>query len=379
ATPAYSFTNAFTGLNGTAGDPNGNPVASFLLGYPSLGVIQTYSNTGQIDWWQGYYVNDTFQVSRKLTVNVGVRWELPGVWAVRHDSGTTMLLGAPDPLSKTTGLNLVGQQALLNSSLYPDRHIMNRNFHLFSPRAGIAYRLNEKTVIRAGFGRSILPLSIQLGTSGSSSPVNVALTTMNSSANGFTPNDTTSNPFPNGILTPMGRNPLYVNNIEGNSMNGGIPDAKFPDSLQWNFAIGRQLPGNSSLDVSYSGNKGTHLAVGNINLNQLPNQYLSMGAALVSTVPNPFFGKLPAGANSTLTGPTIRAGQLLRPFPQYINVTLASPYVGNAIYNSLQAKYQKRFNAGGTILVSYAWSKLIGTADGLSGFLESQVGGIQDY
>ena len=375
---AFTFTNAFTGLNGQASDPNGNGYASFVLGTPSLGVFQVYSNTNQRDWWQGYFVNDTFQVNRKLTLNMGLRWELPGVWYVGHDSGTTMLLNAPDPLSKTTGLNLVGQQALLNSDLYPDRHVLDRNFGLFSPRVGIAYRLNDKTVIRMGAGRSFLPSSISLGTSGSSSPVNVALTTMNSGQN-FIPGDYTSNPFPNGVLKPLGRNPAYINNIEGNSMNGAVANAKYPESLQWNFTIGRQLSKDSSLEISYAGNKGTHLSTGNQNLNQLSDQYNSVGADLVKQVPNPFFGKLPAGANSTLTGATIRAGQLLRPFPQYINVTNASPYTGNAIYNSLQAKYQKRFNAGGTILVSYAWSKLIGNADGLSGFLESQVGSVQNW
>jgi hypothetical protein len=243
---------------------------------------------------------------------------------------------------------------------------------------GIAYRLNDKTVIRAGAGRSFLPLAISLGTSGSSSPVNVALTTMNSGQN-FVPGDYTSNPFPNGVLKPYGRNPLYINNIEGNSMSGGVAGAKYPESLQWNFTIGRQLSNSSSVEISYAGNKGTHLSTGNQNLNELPDQYLSLGSALVNTVTNPFFGKLPAGANSTFTGATIRAGQLLKPFPQYVNVTNASPYTGNAIYNALQAKYQKRFNAGGTILVSYAWSKLIGNADGLSGFLESQVGAVQDW
>jgi hypothetical protein len=104
-----------------------------------------------------------------------------------------------------------------------------------------------------------------------------------------------------------------------------------------------------------------------------------MGAALVNQVPNPFFGKLPSTANSSLTGATIRAGQLLRPYPQFIGVGNGSPYTGNAIYNALQMKYQKRFNQGGTILLSYAWSKLIGNADGLSGFLESQVGSVQDW
>jgi hypothetical protein len=379
---AFTFTNAFTGLNGQASDPNGNGYASFVLGAASSGVFQIYSNTYQTDIWQGYFVNDTFQVNRKLTVTMGLRWELPGVWSVGRDNGTTLLLDAPDPLSKTTGLNLVGQQVLLNSAQFSDRHTLNRNFHLFEPRVGIAYRLNDKTVIRMGAGRSFLPLSISLGTSGSSSPVNVALTTMQNSVNGsgFIPLNYASNPYPNNsVLRPFGHDPAFVNNLIGNTLNGAVYTAKFPEALQWNFTIGRQLPRNSSLEVAYAANKGTHISTGNQALNQLSDQYLSMGADLVTAVPNPFFGKLPSTANNSLTGATIRKGQLLRPFPQYTGVTNASPYTGNSSYNSLQAKYQKRFDQGGTILVSYAWSKLIGNADGLSGFLESQVGSVQDW
>jgi hypothetical protein len=375
---AYTYSNAQTSLNGVGGDPNGNAVASFLIGYPSQGLVQTYHYTNQIDFWQGYYFNDTFQVSRKLTLNFGVRWELPGVWTVGRDLGTVLLPGAPDPLAKTTGLPLKGQLVLVNSDQYPDRHIQDRNFHLFTPRIGIAYRLNDKTVIRTGFARVYLPLSLALGRSGSSSPVNVALTTMNASANGFTPSDSTANPFPNGILFPTGRNPGFSSNLEGNSISGSIPGDPLPQSNQWNFAIARQLTTNSSLDISYSGNKGTHLPTVNINLNQLPDQYLSMGSALLTQVPNPFFGKLPALANSALTGQTIRAGNLLKPFPQYTNVTAASPYSGDAIYNSLQAKYQMRFNGGGSLLLTYAWSKLIGNADGLFTFLEVGSGGFQN-
>src|SRR5580692_5293729 len=104
-----------------------------MLGFPSQGLLQTYLYTGELDEYQGYYFNDTFQVNRQLTLNYGVRWELPGVWTARHDNGTVLLPGVPDPLAKTTGLPLTGQLGLLNSSLYPDNHVQNRNFHLFTP------------------------------------------------------------------------------------------------------------------------------------------------------------------------------------------------------------------------------------------------------
>lgn len=378
---AFTFTSAFTSATGLSGDPTGQAFASFMLGTPASGLLQTYLYTGELDYYQGYYFTDTFQVNRKLTLNYGVRWELPGVWTANRDNGTVVLPYAPDPLSKAAGLPLVGQLALLNSPLYPDRHVQNRNFHMFSPRLGIAYRWNDQTVIRLSFARSYLPTSIALSQAPTTSPVNVALTTMNATVNGFTPVDTLSNPYPLGVLQPYGHNQSFTNAVEGNTITGGIPGSPFPHANQWNFSIGRQLGKSASLDVSYSGNHGTHLNPGNgtVNINAIPDQYDSLGhTALTTNVPNPFFGILPALANSTLTGKTIRAGQLLKPSPQYINISNASDYAGNSSYNSLQAKFQYRLSSGVTLLGSYAWSKLLGNADSPFTFLETQQGGIQD-
>jgi hypothetical protein len=96
---------------------------------------------------------------------------------------------------------------------------------------------------------------------------------------------------------------------------------------------------------------------GSVDINQLPDQYDSLGQALISQVPNPLQSSvLPGG---TLASTTIMEGQLLRPFPEYQNVGIPSYFVGNSTYNSLQAKFQKRLFAGGTIAAAYTWSKLI--------------------
>jgi hypothetical protein len=92
---------------------------------------------------------------------------------------------------------------------------------------------------------------------------------------------------------------------------------------------------------------------------------------------NPLANKLSSG--SAYNGTTVAQGQLLRPFPQFNAVTETSWDGGNSIYHSLQASYRKRFHAAGTVLVSYTWSKVIGTVDSTTGFLENNaVGGIQD-
>jgi hypothetical protein len=378
---AFTFTSGFTSATGLSGDPTGQAFASFLLGTPSQGLLQTYLYTGELDYYQGYYFNDTFQVNRKLTVNYGVRWELPGVWWARHDNGTVLLPGAPDPLAKAAGLPLTGQLGLLNSSVYQDTHVQNRNFHLFTPRVGVAYRWDDRTVFRVGFARSYLPTSLTLSQAPTTSPVNVALTTMNNTVDGFRPVDTLSNPYPNGVIQPYGHNQAGIAAVEGNSISGGVPSSPFPQSNQWNFSIGRQISKSASLDVSYSGSHGTHLdpVNGAININAVPDQYDALGhTALTTNVPNPFYGLLPTLANSALTGKTIRAGQLLKPYPQFVNVSNASSYEGSATYNSLQLKFQQRLASGVTILGSYAWSKLTGNADSPFTFLEDKQGAIQD-
>jgi hypothetical protein len=106
-----------------------------------------------------------------------------------------------------------------------------------------------------------------------------------------------------------------------------------------------------------------------------------MGQALLTQVPNPFFGTITNGA---LSNATVNVGQLLRPYPQYQNVLIPFWNVGNSTYNSLQARFEKRFgNSGGTLMVNYTWSKLlsdIGTASVIGTFaLPSGTSGIQDW
>ena len=102
-----------------------------------------------------------------------------------------------------------------------------------------------------------------------------------------------------------------------------------------------------------------------IDINQLPDQYNSLGQALLTQVANPFAGQvLPGG---TLASSTINAGQLLRPYPEYQNIGIPSYFVGFSNYESLQATFQRRLGAGGTINVAYTWSKLLSNTDSIAG------------
>jgi hypothetical protein len=129
---------------------------------------------------------------------------------------------------------------------------------------------------------------------------------------------------------------------------------------QWNFAVQRELMKNMVVEVAYAGSKITHVGIPDTNVNQLTAEQLALGPALLTRVPNPFFGQIPR--SSSLGDPTIPVGQLLKPFPRFTNVTFYRNNVGNTNYNALQAKLEQRFTNGLSFLVSYTRSKLIDEA-----------------
>src|SRR6201992_2021263 len=118
ASGIFSFNNAFTSQNATTSSPTGNAFASFLLGTPATGSVGTAIRSGVVNDYRALYNNDTYQMTRRLNLTVGLRWELPGMYTEKKDRLTELLPNAPDPLSQKTGLNLKGQLALVNSTAY---------------------------------------------------------------------------------------------------------------------------------------------------------------------------------------------------------------------------------------------------------------------
>ena len=100
ASGTFSFNNAFTSANATTSSPTGNGYASFLLGTPASGSIGTASRTGVVDGYRALYINDTYQMSRRLTMTLGLRWEFPGMYSEKNDRLTELLPNALDPLNR---------------------------------------------------------------------------------------------------------------------------------------------------------------------------------------------------------------------------------------------------------------------------------------
>jgi hypothetical protein len=363
-----TFNNLFTSQNPLSSSGSGYGMADFLLGLPTTGTAPTAARTGMYEHYSGLYITDTYHVLSKLTMTAGVRWDLPGSWAERHGVGAVFDPSAPNPLDQTTGLPLMGVAALFGSPLDPSNHLYNPDYKLFAPRVGVAYQLTPGTVIRAGYAISYTPLETTLTSAApSNGPAATGTTTFVDSLNGgITPSvGNLANPYPKGLIQPAGANgtSLFANTI-GQTMTIPLRYIAYPYVRQWNFNIGREFGPKTMVQVGYEGLKGTHLPMAGsngIDINQLPDQFNSLGRALLTQVPNPFAGQvLPGG---TLASSTINAGQLLRPYPEYQNIGIPSDFVGFSNYQSLQAVFERRLGAGGTINVAYTWSKLLSNTD----------------
>ncbi len=365
----FNFNNLFTSVNPFTPAGTGNGFASFLLGHGADGNISTPSLVAGQQIYQGYFINDTFQVNQKLTLNYGLRWELPGPWTERFDRLTVFLPDAVSPLAGPTGLPLRGKLGLVNTADRESRYSQNRYWNLLAPRLGFSYRFTEKTVVRGGYGIFYLPNDVAFSTAPNNAPVNSLATQWVSTIDGsVTPVERLNNPFPNGVLRPPGNSPSFQNILFGQGLsNSPIADEPYGYNQQWNLNVQREFGEGVLFEVAYAGSKGTHLPA-NQQINQLPDEFLSQGTRLQEQVPNPFFGLITSG---TLASGTVARGQLLRPFPQYTGVSIGSISNRNSIYHAMQVKAERRFRAGGSLLASYTWAKLISNTDTLTGWLEA--------
>jgi outer membrane receptor protein involved in Fe transport len=373
-------------------DPTtGNGLASFLLGIPSSTGISSVGTWHAFLHNYGLFVEDTWQATQKLTVIAGLRWEQPGSYSEENNLDSILQPNAPvtigglssitNPVSGST-VPLTGQLAFVDSSAYSPRREEALHWMLYSPRLGIAYRFDPKTVLRSGYGISFFPAEITADSPGNS-PINSAGTGL-SNTPGQPLLATVDNPLPNGINLPTGRTQAGLDAALGQGIGGRIPHQAYGYSQQWNLALERSIDAKSTATVAYAGSKGTHLILSGgftgtgLNLNQLPDSYDSLGNALLTQVPNPFFGILPSGI--TAGQPTIAEGYLLEPHPQYESVSQVVPRYGDSTYHALQLTYIRRFNHGGVLQGAYTWSKLLSNTDNTSSFQDGQggLGVVQD-
>jgi hypothetical protein len=362
------FTSANPNVNGVNGaNPSGNALASMLLGYPSgdpgnQSRILVSAPANYFTRYYGAYIQDDFRVSSRVTINAGLRIEHEdglreeeNRFTVAFDRGLT----PPGPLGSVTvnGNPVRGGLVYAGVDGAPTQQ-GNQPAAKFSPRVGIVYSMNPRTVIRGGYGVYQAPWNYAFLGSANYGQIGYSQNTFMSQGQ-FFPTATLTNPFPGGVTQPRGN---ALGALEGVGSNIEFVDQDKGASYvqQYSFDINRELPGNLAIGFEYNGATGRNLGVGGtndtaININQLDPQHLSLGAALTQQVPNPFFG---LSNGFAVNSPTITRAQSLRPFPQYGNILMRQSTLAKNQYHAAIFKLEKRMSSGWGGRVNYTWSRL---------------------
>jgi hypothetical protein len=332
--PTGSFAFTTTGTNSASASGSGNAVASMLLGQVNAFTIDIQKNVIQPRAHIAeFFIGDDWKASPRLTLNIGTRYTLNFPSTELHDQGAVFNL---------------------NSQVLEFPHTA-REVHYgdFGPRASLAYRVSDSFVVRSGYGMVFFeqsgittpftfPQFPFVQTVGQQSQDNVNAAFLLSSG----PTVQVTAPNPNSGL---GQGVFGVDRTNGSGY-----------SQQWNFTLQKTFSNTWNLEAAYLGSKNTRLGIPDPNINQLPAQYLSQGASLLTKVANPYFGQIPT--SSSLGSATIAQQQLLRPYPRFTTVALFRDNVGNSSYDAIAFKLEKRLSHGLTLNGSYTFSKLIDDA-----------------
>jgi hypothetical protein len=316
----FSFNNVATGSS----------LAALLLGWVnSAGVGESEAILSRMSSW-GLYVQDDWKVNHRLTLNLGLRWDVDVPRWEANNKQNSFSTTQINPVCNCGGAVLfAGQNGV-------SKYVNNFDWKDYGPRLGFAYRVSDKWVLRGGFG------IVYIGEYDSATPTvaQVGFTTSGSFVspdNGLTPalllkNGVPSISFPTASqlnssfgAVPIGTNPT-------NAIDFFQPTGRREGYMeQYNFNIQRALGKDMVIEVGYLGNEGHHLASSaNITLNQVVPSLMGPGNA-----------------------------QIRRPFPQFSNVVIDAPDVGNSNYNAMNVKVQKRYSRGLHFEGNYTFSRFI--------------------
>lgn len=401
----YTMPNSLS--NSTEQNRPGRDLASFLLGIPTSGSIDNPQVYDVSSKYQGLFVQDDWRVTPKLTLNLGLRYELEGGY---REAEGRIITGfdrtAPSPIRaqvlakyNTSGLsavgvpitafqNLAGGVIFANDPSTPNQKADKNNWQ---PRLGISYALNDKTVIRGGFGIFTSPFQLVTQSVLFQPGFSTGTTFTPSNDNGLTFVADLRNAFPSGLLPSLGSTQglmTFVGNDLTSVGNNGPTTVILPNDRKnanyTRFVVGvqREIWGGVGLEATYVHSRGSNLAV-NRELNFIPadcrrvttgadngapclvdlanansativTDLANANAYLTALISNPFQGIVSGGVipNSS----TIARRRLLTPFPQFGNVSMVE-YNGSSNFNSLQLQVVKRFTKGLSLNGSYTWSR----------------------
>jgi hypothetical protein len=352
----FNHTRQFTSLrsnvaNLTVAD-GGNAFASFLLGYTASGSV---TRSDPFNWRNSYlatFFQDDWRLTSRLTVNLGLRWDYEIPTTERDDRVNggfdSAALALVCPACPASGL----PEQLYGGLTFASGAIYDSDLNNFGPRAGFTFQLTPETVVRGGYGLTFLPADTDRGTVTGFSRQTPYVASLNS---GLTPANRLSNPYPDGILQPVGAEGGAATAL-GTSINYHNRGREIPEFHQYSIGVQRQLPWRSVLDVSLVGSATRKRPV-SVPVNDLSPEQLALGDAYLNQlVPNPFVGLMPDGG-ALNTGATVQRRQLLRPYPQFGAMNEQLLPRGTADYVGLQVSWEKRLSEGIHMLIGYTGSR----------------------
>lgn len=376
-----NYTTSYTAgpFDNSPASPKGQGLAALLYGLPSSGTLALPSASDFADSsnvWAGF-LQDSWRVTRKLTLTLGLRYELEGaLWerynrAVRGFDPTApqpfaaqaQATYAANPTPEVPASQFLVQGGLMFAGVNGQtRGLYQSDPNNLAPRIAFAYSLNQKTVIRGGFGMYYGSLGtrlqdvIQTGFTRDTTLVSTL-------DGGQTFVATSANPFPNGFLQPTGASLGTLTNV-GNAISFFAPRPLANTLRKWQIGIQRELPGGWLLDLNYQTSRGSDLE-SSLNAAPLGNQYLSTSPArdqttinyLSANLPNPF-SSLPVIAGTSRAGSVISRSQLLAAYPQFTGISTWD-YIGKSWYDGLSGTLTRRFSRGFTATASYSFSKFM--------------------
>lgn len=350
--PSGQFSFA-AGLTGNPQAPAGTGIgqATYLLGDVTGGSLTIRNYMSFQSWSHASYIQDDYKITPRLTVNLGLRYDLRSGPVERWNRHSNF-----DPYATNPETGMPG--VLTYADVTGPRHFVDRNNLDFGPRAGFAYALTKdgKTAIRGAFGIvHMLTEAYDMQADSSNSLGWEATTTFSSTRGGNYPAFQFSD-GPTVLIQPQGAagGPSAFRGQSVRAQNLHAP----PMYLQQaNLTLQREVAGQWVVSASYAGSRGVHIPGSNYNLNQLdPKYYTQYGLALQDQVANPFYGKISSGG---LSGATISRSQLLLPYPDYGSVMTMANHGNSSTYHSIQLTLEKRYSKGISALASFTGGKLI--------------------
>jgi hypothetical protein len=356
ASGSFTFDPGFTrGPNPVRDLVSGHGVASLLLGTPSSGSIPRNVAPAFQNVYYGAFIQDDIRLAPRLTLNLGLRYEYETPRTERYNQMTRgFAYGTPSPLQQAVpSLSLNGGLLFAGIAGQP-RFQTDPQRRNFAPRLGIAWQLHPKLVLRTGYG-IFFASTTDTGAGTAAAPGFSVSSPMVTSIDGVTPQDRLSNPFPQGLLNPIGSS-QGLSTLLGQGVSFVDVARNRTYTQQYSFGFQYEPVANLLLEATYVGNRGINLATSSLQYNQITAESQRLDDALLVRVPNPFLGLIQVGG---LAAATTTRGQLLRPYPHFTGVTLRDPTIGSAIYHSVQVKAERRFAQGLTMIVAYTNAKLI--------------------